>query len=117
MTRVQTLDRIAAVAPDVRGVRASDVRAGDWVMVRTKNSVYSLVALGDGRFAIRGGWFESEGADATPIRVAGCTWGGSAILTGLIAAPDMFMEFENGVRTTRVREVRLLRDGEPLTVH
>ncbi len=117
MMAVRTLDRIAAATPDLRGVRASDVRPGDWVLVRTRNSVYSLAALGDGRFAASGGWFAADGAAATPIRVVGCTWGGSAIVTGLVAAPDMYVEFENGVRTTRVSEVQLIRDGEPLTIH
>ena len=86
-------------------------------MIRTKNSVYSLAALGDGRFAATGGWFAAEGAEATPVRVAGCTWGGQAIITGLVAAPGMCIEFDNGVRTTRVREVQLLRRDASTTIH
>ena len=45
------------------------------------------------------------------MRVLGCTWGGRAILTEMIAAPGMFIEFDNGVQTTRVREVKVLRGG------
>lgn len=117
MAHARSLDRIAATAPAVRGIWARDLWPGDWVMIRTKNSVYVLAALGDGRFAANGGWFTAEGAESMPVRVAGCTWGGSAILTGLVAAPGMFIEFDNGVRTTRVHEVRVLRRDASPTVH
>lgn len=116
-TRAHTLDRITADARDIHGVWARDVRAGDWVVVHTRNSVYSLSALGDGRFSVAGGWFAAMGADATPVGVAGCTWGGRAILTGMVAAPGMFVEFDNGVRTTRVREVRVLRGTAGVEPH
>jgi hypothetical protein len=53
----------------------------------------------------------AHGADATSVGVSGCTWGQQAILTGMIAAPGMCVEFDNGVRTTRVREVQLIRHG------
>lgn len=108
-TQVHTLDGLTADARDVPGVWARDVCAGDWVVVRTRNSVYSLATLGDGRFSVAGGWFAASGADGTPVRVVGCTWGGCAILTGLVAAPGMCVEFDNGVRTTRVRDVRVVR--------
>ena len=49
--------------------------------------------------------------------LAGCTWGGSALLTRMIAAPGMFLEFGNRVRTTRIREVRHLRAAAAPTVH
>ena len=109
MTGAHTLDRMADHARVVQGVWVDDVQAGDWVVIHTKNSVYALVALGDGRFLVAGGWFASHDAETTPVRVLGCTWGGRAILTGVLAAPGMFIEFGNGVHTTRIREVRLIR--------
>jgi hypothetical protein len=116
-TVVRTLDRIATVARAVDGLWARDVCAGDWVIVRTKNSVYSLSATGDGRFTVFGGWFAAQGEEGLPVRITGCTWGGRAILTGLVAAPGMFIEFDNGVSTTRVRDVRLIQNGAKPTVH
>ena len=107
--RGRVLDRLADAACEVRGARASDLHADDWVMVRTKNSVYTLAVVGDGTFIVAGGWFALEGIESMRVRVAGCTWGGSAILTGMVAAPGMFLEFSNGVRTTRIGEVRVLR--------
>ena len=115
-TGIHTLDRMTAAAPDVPGVRGRDVHVGDVVIVRTKNSVYSLVATGEGRFRVTGGWFAAHGPGTSSVRVLGCTWGRCAILTGMVAAPCMFVEFDNGVRTTRVREVRLIRHGTA-TVH
>ena len=50
-------------------------------------------------------------------RVIGCTWGGSAVLTRMIAAPGMYLEFDNRVRTTRIKEVRHLRYVPPSTIH
>jgi hypothetical protein len=104
---VQTLDRIAAVADRIDGVWARDVHAGDWVIVRTRNSVYSAAAVGDGTYHVAGGWFTG---DRTNLRVgiSGCTWGGRVIQTRLVAAPGMFLEFANGVRTTRIQHVRLI---------
>jgi hypothetical protein len=111
MTGAHTLERMADRARTIQGVWASDVKAGDWVIVRTKNSVYSLAALGDGRFQVAGGWFASHGDAPRLVRILGCTWGGRAILTEMVAAPGMFVEFDNGVQTTRVRDVRVMRDG------
>lgn len=108
----RTLDRITEHARDIEGVWAHEVREGDWVVVRTRNSTYSLAAVGHGRYRVVGGWFAAERCDNSRVRVVGCTWGGTAIHTGLVAAPGMFLEFDNGVRTTRIREVRLMRADE-----
>lgn len=110
---VRTLNRIAEQAPQIEGVRVDAVRPGDWVIVHTRNSVYSLASLGDGRYVVAGGWFKNAGREADPVGINGCTWGGPAIHTGLIAAPGMYLEFDNGVRTTCIRQVRLVR-GEKL---
>jgi hypothetical protein len=108
----RTLDRITASARDIEGIWAHEVREGDWVVVRTRNSTYSLASVGNGRYQVVGGWFAAERCDNCRVRVVGCTWGGTAIHTGLVAAPGMFLEFDNGVRTTRIREVRLMRADE-----
>jgi len=105
---VSTLDRITASAATIDGVRAHEVQAGDWVVVRTRNSTYAAAAVGDGTYLVAGGWFSGSRANMR-LRITGCTWAGSAIHTGLVAAPGMFLEFSNGVRTTRIQHVRLIR--------
>lgn len=112
----RTLDRLAAHARNIDGVWAHAVEAGDWVVVRTRNSVYSLAVLGDGVYQVAGGWFAAEGCDNLRIRITGCTWGGHAIHTGLVAAPGMYLEFNNGVRTTRIREVTHFRGAASRSV-
>lgn len=111
-----SLESLASCAACVDGVRAGDVQPGDWVIVRTKNSTYSLLAHDDGTFEATGGWFSRERSGAR-LRVAGCTWGGSALFTRMIAAPGMFLEFANNVRTTRIRDVRVFRPHASPTVH
>lgn len=114
---MQSLDSLAAGATAIDGVRVGDLEPGDRVIVRTRNSVYSLLVKGEGTFDASGGWFTREAQSGIDVRVAGCTWGGSALLTRMIAAPGMFLEFANHVRTTRIREVRVLRPGVGTTLH
>jgi hypothetical protein len=114
---VESLDRLASAAAVVDGVRAGDLEPGDCVVVRTRNSIYTLRVNADGTFDAEGGWFARQEASGTGLRVMGCTWGGSALLTRMIAAPGMFMEFDNRVRTTRIREVHHLRYAPASTIH
>lgn len=113
---VVSLESLATCAACVDGVRAGDVQPGDRVIVRTKNSTYLLLAHDDGTFEATGGWFSREQSGAR-LRIAGCTWGGSALFTRMIAAPGMFLEFSNSVRTTRIRDVRIVRPCLSPTVH
>jgi hypothetical protein len=113
----QSLERLASAAAVVDGVRAGDLEPGDCLVIRTRNSVYVLRVNADGTFDAEGGWFSREEASGLGLKVAGCTWGGSAILTRMIAAPGMFLEFSNRVRTTRIREVRHLRAAAAPTIH
>ena len=111
-TSVRTLDRLTQDAQAIDGIWVESIEPGDLIVVRTRNSVYSLVVLGDGRYRVTGGWFAtngSSGGSGSDVRIAGCTWGGAAIHTRLVAAAGMFLEFDNGVRTTRMRDVRLYR--------
>jgi hypothetical protein len=117
-----TLDLLAAVSSEVDGVGRATVGWGDRIEVATRNSVYRLWCVGENRFVVTGGWFDRRGAardrGRTEIAVNGCTWGGSAIRADLVAAPGFFLEFANGVRTTRIRSVLHVRtDWSALPVH
>jgi len=111
------LEQLATAGAAVEGVREADLQLGDWVIVETRNSTYTLRANGDGTFEATGGWFLRDPSSGARVRIAGCTWGGSALLTRMIAAPGMFLEFTNKVRTTRIRQVRVLRPCASETVH
>lgn len=100
------IDDLAEAAGVVGGVHREDLESGDRVIVSTKNSVYSLTARGDGLFDVSGGWFEREGEGTVTVEILGCTAGGHALFSDHIAAPGLFMEFADGLRTTRIRTVR-----------
>ena len=100
------LDGLTEAADLVDAVRRRDLQSGDRIIISTKNSVYSLIVLADGSFDVSGGWFEREGEGETRVEIRGCTAGGHAIFTDHIAAKGLFMEFADGLRTTRIRSVR-----------
>ncbi len=102
------LDGLTEAADLVDGVKRRDLDPGDRIIISTKNSVYSLTVLPGGWFDVRGGWFEREGEGETLVEIRGCTAGGHAIFADHIAAKGLFMEFADGLRTTRIRSVRLI---------
>jgi hypothetical protein len=108
------IDDLAEAAGVVGGVRRQDIEPGDRIIVSTKNSVYSLASRTDGSFDVSGGWFEREGEGTVSVEILGCTAGGHALFTDHIAAPGLFMEFADGLRTTRIRTVRRITVEGPV---
>lgn len=106
MPAVLPLAALVAVADNLAGVRRSDLAPGERLVVATRNSIYSLLALADGRFAVSGGWLARSGHGERTMAVSGCTFGGRALLTEIVAAPGLFLEFGDGTATTRIRSVR-----------
>ena len=102
------LDGLTEAADLVDGVRRRDLDPGDRIVISTKNSIYSLTARSGGSFDVSGGWFEREGEGMARVEIRGCTAGGHAIFTDHIAAKGLFMEFADGLRTTRIKSVRLI---------
>ena len=111
--RARTLTAIARCARQLPVTRKRDLEPGDYVIVSTKNSVYYLQALGGDLFHASGGWFDRSTSPRT-VTVSGCTFGGSVICTDIVAAHGLFLEFGNRVSTTRIQEVRVLRQRENL---
>lgn len=104
-----TLDAHTQHADCLEAVRKNDLVNGDAVLVRTKNSVYEILALGNGFYQVSGGWFDRHGVSGQVVTINGCTWGGSAIKQDIIAARGLFLEFGNRVVTTRIRDILLIR--------
>ncbi|TDI35396.1 MAG: hypothetical protein E2P00_02800 [Acidobacteria bacterium] len=115
--RAVALDRLLARSDDPEAVNWRDLQLGDTVIVRTRNSTYAMRALGRNHFAVSGGWFELHGGSPQVTRVNGCTWGGSAIRCDLVASPGLFLEFANGVKTTRISSVNVVRAPVSETTH
>jgi hypothetical protein len=113
----RNLEAIIDQADRFEGVRKADLRSGDWVLVTTKNSLYSICVLGNDLYSVSGGWFDREGKSPATTTINGCTWGGTAIKTDIVAGRGLFLEFGNQVLTTRIRNVRVIRGAEqPHTV-
>lgn len=112
-----TLETITVDAGRVDQVRKRDLRSGDWIVVRTRNSVYTLCRVDDERYTVSGGWFDERDLSPCAVTVTGCTWGGSIIKQDIVAAPGLCLEFGNHVKTTRIRQVQVLRSADAPTVH
>ena len=104
--RAISIEKLTTAAEAAGGVKRSELTVGERVIVSTRNSVYSLTLRADGAFDVSGGWFEREGKGPVTTEVLGCTAGGHALLCEHIAAPGLFLEFGDGLRTTRIRTVR-----------
>ena len=113
-TRGTPLDTLAAEVDRLPAVLRADLRSGDWLLVTTRNSVYSLCLLDDGTYQVAGGWFDRNGDSPQRVCVNGCTFGGRAIKSDVVAAPGLFLEFENRVTTTRIQQARVLRGDAAL---
>jgi hypothetical protein len=107
----RSLTSIARATDRWAVTRKADLETGDRVLVSTKNSDYCLESLGGDMFHVTGGWFEKR-PESRFVTVNGCTFGGSAIWTDIVAAPGLFLEFGNNVSTTRIRRVRVVRQAQ-----
>lgn len=102
-----TLEKITECAHLYPQIRKDDVSPGDWIIIRTVKSVYTLRALGNGLYEVRGGWFEKKGYAPMTIGVSGATWGGSAIMPKVLAACGLRVEFRNRLITSPVRKIEV----------
>ncbi len=90
-------------------VRKEELCPGDRVLVTTRNSLYTIWVLGDGRYWVWGGWFDRQGNSPHRVAINGCTWGGTAIKHDIVAACGLRLEFGNRVLTTRIQQVCVIR--------
>lgn len=104
-----TLEAAADEARILDVVRKKDVHDGDRVVVSTRNSRYTIWALGNGLYWVWGGWFDLQGSSPQRMTINGCTWGGSVIKRDIVAARGLRLEFGNTVLTTRIEQVRVIR--------
>jgi hypothetical protein len=106
----RTVNAILGQVRRSSSVGKSELKSGDEVLVTTENSVYSIHVHEDATYSVRGGWFDRQGLSPVRISISGCTWGGSVIRTNVVAACGLHLEFGNRVLTTRIREIRVIRE-------
>jgi hypothetical protein len=115
--RSRSLDALVREARLIDSVDKDDLQCGDRVVVKTKNSVYSIYALGGDEYYVSGGWFDRQGISPVRTTIQGCTWGGSAIKTDVVAAEGLFLEFAGNLKTTRIQQFELIRCADEQTLH
>lgn len=99
------LDQVGVSQPATK----RELGRGDYVVVMTENSVYSIQVLENATYLVRGGWFDRQRMSPVRLSIAGCTWGGSVIKNDIVAACGLHIEFGNRVLTSRIREVLVIR--------
>ncbi len=104
-----SLDAILRSSDRVPRVRRDDAREGDWLLVKTRNSLYTIHLGNGGGCRVWGGWFDRRGKSPMETTVAGCTWGGSVIKVDLLAAIGLRIEFGNRLITTEAVRITLFR--------
>jgi hypothetical protein len=92
-------------------IRKDDLHCGDLMLVKTRNSMYTIQMLDQGVCMVTGGWFDRKGVSPMRTRIAGCTWGGSAIKVDVVAVCGLRLEFANRLVTTEIRTVALFSRG------
>ena len=105
-----SLQGFAEAAIEADGIYLASLAAIDQLEVRTRNSVYKLTMLGDGRVLVLGGAFFPVWTEA---HLAGSTMGGSFLKVGWVGR-GFCMEFlHEGQRivTTRTREIRKIENA------
>jgi hypothetical protein len=104
----ETLASRVQQAQSLEEVRKKDLRAGDRVLVTTRNSVYTIWVLGEGVYRVSGGWFDRNCILPQRTGINGCTWGGSVLKHDVVAARGLRLEFGNSVVTTQIKHVRVI---------
>jgi hypothetical protein len=117
MVIAQTLATRVKQARSLEEVRKKDLRAGDRVLVTTRNSLYKIWVLDEGVYRVSGGWFDLQCTAPQRMAIHGCTWGGSAIKQDILAACGLRLEFGNTVRTSEIREVCVILAEAQLTLN
>jgi len=105
------LDAIIAQSEQLKQVCKADLRFGDWVVVVTLNSTYSIRVIGDDLYLVSGGWFDRKGISPLETTIAGCTWGGSILKADIIAACGLNLEFGNRVVTSAIQKIFIIPSG------
>lgn len=106
-----SLDAIIAQSEKLKQVRKADLHFGDWLIVVTLNSVYSMRVIENGYYLVSGGWFDKNGLSPLKTTIAGCTWGGSIIKVDIAAACGLCLEFGNRVVTSVIQKIVVVPNG------
>ena len=106
------LARIVEQIDEIHKVHKNTLEPGDYVFVKTINSLYSICKREDNLFEVRGGWFDRKGLSPAVLSIRGCTWGGSIINLGIVAARGLILEFDNNLTTSPIRKIVVIKSKQ-----
>jgi hypothetical protein len=104
----ESLNKIIQSSSHLKEVKKKEMEKGDVVYIKTLNSLYTLYVHGEGEYEVSGGWFAMHGVERIRTGINGCTWGGSAIKTDIIAACGLMLEFGNHLKTSCIQKIIVL---------
>ena len=107
-----SLDEVVHRVDDIQKVPKGSLEPGDYVFVKTINSLYSICKREDNLFEVRGGWFDRKGLSPAVVPIRGCTWGGSIINLGIVAARGLFLEFGNNLTTSPISKIVVIKSRQ-----
>jgi len=106
------LDRIVNQIDEFQKVQKGSLEPGDYVFVKTLNSLYSICKREDSLYEVCGGWFDRKGLSPAVLSIRGCTWGGSIINMGIVAARGLFLEFGNNLITSPISKIVVFKSRQ-----
>lgn len=87
----------------------SEVEIGDYILVKTRNSIYKLRALKESEYLVSGGRFDRQKQSPICTTVTGCGLGSAFVKIDLIAACGLRIEFGNRVITGTISSYVVFR--------
>ncbi|MCB0283226.1 MAG: hypothetical protein H6627_08610 [Calditrichae bacterium] len=105
----QSLSDIVSSSENIKHVAKNSLECGDYVLAMTNNSVYKIRKAEENMFEVSGGWFDRKGMSPSKINIRGCTWGGSVINIGMVAACGLCLEFGNNLITTPIQKIVVIK--------
>ncbi len=107
--RGYSLEHIVRSEDSLKQVYKKHLNHGDYIIVKTKNSVYKICKKDENMFEVQGGWFDKEGLSPAFLTIRGCTWGGSSIQHRIVAACGLCLEFGNNLVTSPVQKIVVVK--------
>jgi hypothetical protein len=106
------LEKIVHRMDDVKQVPKSSLQTGDTLYIRTLNSTYTIRKTEQELYEVSGGWFDRQGISPAIMTIRGCTWGGSVINIGIVAACGLYIEFGNNLITSPIRQIIIIKSNQ-----
>lgn len=96
------LSRFAERVEKLPALYKSEVEIGDYIMVKTQNSIYKLQACSGREYLVNGGRFDRKKQSPIRTTITGCGLGSAFVKIDLIAACGLRIEFGNRVITSSI---------------